>query len=68
MNQHIFWYAHVGRKVPSDNSEAAETAGAETARNLDRRNPDYILPYFAPEMFGQLGRSAGASKQAVRIA
>jgi hypothetical protein len=68
MNEHIFWYADVGRKVPTNNSEAAETAEAETCRNLDRRNPDYILPYLAPEMFGQLGRRACASKQAVRIA
>ena len=52
MNQHIFWYAHVGWKVPTDNSDAADTAGAETCRNLDRRNPGYILPYFAPKCSG----------------
>jgi hypothetical protein len=52
MNEHIFWYADAGRKVPTDNREAAETAEAETGRNLDRRNPDYILPYLAPKCSG----------------
>jgi hypothetical protein len=33
INEHIFWYADVDRKVPTDNSEAAETAVAEIRRN-----------------------------------